>query len=156
MAIEAPLSRYKKNNFRIILVILIGFAAWFTYDGYINKDYIKENTDNYGTEEARPNSDLIFNKRAPFFLLAGAVIVGAYFFLTKDKKIIADEKSLLTGKTSIAYDSIEKIDKTHFESKGYFVITYKDEAGKDSRLKLSDRTYDNLNSILDELVTRIS
>ena len=74
----------------------------------------------------------------------------------KDKKVVADESSLIVGKRQIAYDSIEKIDKTHFDSKGYFVVTYKDYQGVDANLTLSDRIYDNLSAILDELVAKIS
>ena len=156
MAIEAPLSKYRKNNFKIAFLILIGFGAWFTYDGYFNEDYIKENTENYGTAEATPNSDLIFNRRSPFFLFGAALVTCVWFFLVRDDKVLADEGALITKRCSIAYNSIEKIDKTHFESKGYFVITYKDSQGKEARLKLSDRSYENLSAVLDELIARIS
>jgi hypothetical protein len=156
MAIEAHLSKYKKNNFRITLLLLIGFGIWFAYDGYFNEDFIKKNTNNYGTPEAAPNNDLIFNQRAPFFLFGTAVVVGVWFFLVRDKKLVVGEDALVTEKYSIAYNSIEKIDKTYFESKGYFVVTYKDNEGKEARLKLSDRSYDNLPAVLDELVAKIS
>ena len=156
MAIEAPLSKYKKNNFKIALLILIGLGGWFAYDGYLNEDYIKENTTNYGTAEATPNSDLVFNRRAPFFLFGAAIAVSVWFFLVRDDKVLADEDALVNKKCSIVYDSIEKIDKAHFESKGYFVITYKNDRGREARLKLSDRSYDNLSAVLDELIAKIS
>ena len=66
------------------------------------------------------------------------------------------ENSLVAGKLEIAYDSIQKIDKTHFDSKGYFIITYKDYQGVDADLRVSDRTYDNLSAVLDELIGKIS
>jgi len=152
MAIEAPLSKYKKNSFIIGIVILIGLAIWFAYDGYRNEKFIQKNTDQDGT----PNSTLVFNRKSPPYLIGAAVLLGVYLFVIKGKKVVADENSLVVGRRQIAYDSIEKIDKTHFDSKGYFTITYKDYQGVDADLKLSDRTYDNLPAILDELIARIS
>jgi len=152
MAIEAPISKYKKNSFKIGIVILIGLAIWFAYDGYRNEKFIQKHTGQNGT----PDSILVFNRKSPPYLIGAAALLGVYLFIIKDKKVIADENSLITPKRQIAYDSIEKIDKTHFDSKGYFIITYKDYQGVDADLKLSDGTYDNLPAILDELIAKIS
>lgn len=152
MAIEAPLSKYKKNSFKIGIVVLVGLAIWFAYDGYRNEKFIKKHTDQNGV----PDSTLVFNRKVPPYLAGAAVLLGLYLFAVKDKKVIAGQDSLIVGKRQIAYDSIEKIDKTHFDSKGYFVITYKDYQGVDADLKLSDRTYDNLPAILDKLIAKIS
>ena len=152
MAIEAPLSKHKKNNFRIGIVVLVGLAIWFAYDGYRSEEFIKKHTDQNG----KPDSTLVFNRKAPPYLVGAAVLLGVYLFAIKDKKVVADESSLIIGKRQIAYDSIEKIDKTHFDSKGYFVITYKDCQGADTSLTLSDRIYDNLSVVMDELVAKIS
>ncbi len=152
MAIEAPISKYKKNSFKIGIVILIGLAIWFAYDGYRNEKFIQKHTGQNGT----PDSILVFNRKSPPYLIGAAALLGVYLFIIKDKKVIADENSLITPKRQIAYDSIEKIDKTHFNSKGYFIITYKDYQGVDADLKLSDGTYDNLSAVLDELIAKIS
>jgi len=152
MAIEAPISKYKKNSFKIGIVILIGLAIWFAYDGYRNEKFIQKHTGQNGT----PDSILVFNRKSPPYLIGAAALLGVYLFIIKDKKVIADENSLITPKRQIAYDSIEKIDKTHFDSKGYFIITYKDYQGVDADLKLSDGTYDNLSAVLDELIAKIS
>ena len=40
MAIEAPLSRYKRNNFKIYIVVCLFAAAWFAYDGYLSQRFI--------------------------------------------------------------------------------------------------------------------
>ncbi len=152
MAVEAPLSKYKKNNFRIGIVILVGLAIWFAYDGYRSEEFIKRHTDQNG----KPDSTLVFNRKAPPYMVGVAVLLGVYLFAIKDKKVVAGQDSLIVGKRQIAYDSIEKIDKTHFDSKGYFVITYKDYQGVDTNLKISDGIYDNLSAVLDELVAKIS
>ncbi|MCD6392096.1 MAG: hypothetical protein J7M40_01175 [Planctomycetes bacterium] len=157
MAVEAPLSKFKKNGFKIYIAILVGLASWFIYDGYLNKGFIEKNTLDYGTEDARPNGTLVFNQKAPPFLLAGAAALTVYFFMIKDRKLTTDDTALaINGKKTIAYDKIESIDKTHFDTKGYFVITHIAEGGKETNLKLSDRMYDNLSAVLDELVAQIS
>jgi hypothetical protein len=152
MAIEAPLSKYKKNNFKIGIIVLVGLAIWFAYDGYFNEKFREKHTDKNGM----PDSTMVFNRKAPPFFVGAAVLLGVYLFIVKDKKLIAGENSLVVGKHEIAYDSIVKIDKTHFDSKGHFVITYKDYKGVDANLKLSDKTYDNLSAVLGVLISKIS
>jgi len=153
MAIEAPVSKYRKTNLKIYIVLCFAVAAWFAYDGYINKDFMEKNTD----ENGKPNSTLIFNQKAPPFFAGAAILFGAYFFVIKNKKLFADENELvLSDKDKIPYDSIQSINKTYYEKKGFFVITHKDEHGKEINRKLSDRNYDNLSVILDHLVAKIS
>jgi hypothetical protein len=153
MAIEAPISKSKKTNFKIYIAVCIGLAIWCAYDGYFNDKWIEEHTDTNGNPEAY----LVFNRKAPPYFIGAAVLLGAYLFAIRNKKIIADENELvLSDKKRIPYDSIQKIDKTHFDSKGFFLITYKNKDGREVNRKLSDRTYDNLAAILDELVAKIS
>jgi len=153
MTTEAPVSKFKKNNLKIYIVVLAVFAIWCAYDGYFNEEWIKEHTD----ADGNPKSYLVFNRKAPQFLIGAAALLGVHLFAIKNKKIVADEGELIiSDKKRISYDSIRKIDKTHFESKGFFSITYKDKNGKEASQKLSDRTYDNLAAILDRLVEKIS
>ena len=155
MAIEAPLSKYKKQNCYIGFAILLAAAVWFGYDGYLNKKFIEKHTVENELGEKVPDGDLEFNRKSPPFFLTGALLVSGYFFMVKNRKVVAGEKSLVTPRAEIPYDSIQKIDKTFFEKKGYFVIIYK-EGEKESSLKLKDRSYDNLQAVLDELVKQIS
>jgi len=153
MAIEAPVSRFRKNNLKIYIVVCAALATWFAYDGYFNKKFIEKHTD----EEGNPDSTLVFNQKAPPFFAGAAVLLGVYLLTIKNKKIIADESELIISpKEKISYDSIQKIDKTNFESKGYFILTYEDEQGHQINRKISDRKYDNLGPILDHLVAKIS
>ena len=152
MAIEAPLSKYKKSNLKIFMAVLIGAAVWFGYDGYYNGKFIEENT----TSEGVANDTLKFNRKAPPFLFGGAVLLGVYLFSIRNKKIVANDQSLVAGNKTIDYDKIEAIDKTHFDKKGFFIVMYKDALGSDAQLKLSDRTYDRLPAVLDELIARIT
>ncbi len=153
MAIEAPISKFKKNNLKIYIAVCIGLAIWCIYDGYFNEDWIKEHTNPDGT----PKAYLVFNKKAPYFFAGAGVLLGIYLSVIKNKKLIADENDLvISAKEKIAYDSIQKIDKTNFDSKGYFIVTYKSESGSEVNRTISDKTYDNLQAILDHLVAKIS
>lgn len=152
MAIEAPASKFRKNKLRIFIVALIFLAVWFAYDGWYNKAFIQENTTPEG-----PNSSLVFNQKAPLFIVAGALLLAVYLFVSRNKKLVADENELIVSdKEKISYDSIEKIDKTHFDSKGFFIITYKNANGTEVNRKVSDGSYDNLAAILDHLVAKIT
>jgi len=152
MAIEAPISKYKKNNLVIYIILCIVAGGWFAYDGYINKSFITKHTNDEGT----PDSTLVFNQKAPPFFAAAAVLFAMYLFVIKNKKLVADENELIfSPKERIPYDSIQKIEKTYFDKKGFFVVTYKDEHGKEINRKLSDRNYDNLAAILDHIVSKI-
>jgi hypothetical protein len=150
MAIEAPLSNYKKKNILIVAAILIGVGAWFAYDGYKNPEFINKHT-----VEGVADSTLNFNRKAPPFMIGAGILLGVYFFIIKGKKIVADEKELIAGNITVGYDTIEKINKTHFDKKGFFVVTYSQD-GQSKELKLSDRTYDNLGAVLDQIVSKIS
>jgi hypothetical protein len=149
MAIEAPLSRYKKNNLKIMTVILIGFGLWFYYDGYINQKFIDKHTIN-----GEMDSTLKFNRYGWPVFIAGGIFTGVLFVITRNKKVVADEKQIRAGNKVIAYDSIEAINKTHFDKKGFFTITYND-GGQSRDLTLSERTYDNLSAVLDHTVAKI-
>ena len=119
MAVEAPLAKYKRNSVKIFMVLLIGFAVWFAYDGYVSKSFQKK----YTNEEGVADSTLVFNRQAPFYLVGGAIVLAVYFRLIKDKKIVAGEDGLvLDNGRKIAYDSIEKIDRT-YESRNSKVFT---------------------------------
>ena len=161
MAIEAPISKFKKNGLKIYIAVCIAVAIIFAYDGYLSKykwsmryNFYKEHVvDNDG----KPTSTMNFNRKSPPFFIGLAVLLGAYLFVKRNKKLIADENELIIGgKESVSYDSIQKIDKTHFKSKGYFLITYRYKNGHEVNRKLSSRTYDNLAAVLDELVAKIS
>lgn len=157
MAIEAPLSKYSRNNVFIFIAVFLGLAIWFTYDGYFNEKFIEEHTLNHGTAEASPDGTLAFNQKAWPFLVGGAVLCAGYLLLIKNRNVVAGDTDLvINGRKSITYDSIERIDRTHFDKKGYFVITYKDQQDKEVDVRLSDRSYDNLGAILEELIAKIS
>ena len=161
MAIEALISKFKKNGLKIYIAVCIAVAIIFAYDGYLSKykwsmryNFYKEHVvDNDG----KPTSTMNFNRKSPPFFIGLAVLLGAYLFAIKNKKIIADENELIiSNKERIAYDCIQKIDKTYFGSKGYFIIIYKNKDDREVNRKLSGRTYDNLAAVLDELVAKIS
>jgi hypothetical protein len=161
MPIEAPISKYRKTNLKIYIVVCSVLAIIFAYDGYLSKyqwsgryNFYKEHVlDNDG----KPNPTMVFNQKSPPFFAAAAVLFVVYLFAVKNKKLIADENELVfSDKDKIPYDSIQSINKTYFKKKGFFVITHKDEHGKEIDRKISDRNYDNLAPILDHLVAKIT
>lgn len=153
MAIEAPLSRYKRTNFYVYIAVCVVLGLWFAYDGYFNPSFIEEHTD----EEGHPNSTLEFNRKSPPFFLAGALFFAGYLYVIRKRKLVAgDDALVIAGKQKIPYDAIETIDKTYFEKKGFFTITYKNEQGREVRRRISDREYDNLGPILDHLIAQIT
>ena len=152
MSIAAPYSKYKKNNFKIVIVLCLVFAAWFLYDGYFSETFIEKHSD----ENGNPDSTLIFNRKSPPVFIAIALCCVIGLLIVKNKKIVLDENSLILPKQTINCDSIQAIDKTFFDEKGFFTITYKDQKGDENSLKISYKKYDNLTAVLDELVAKIS
>lgn len=153
MAVEAPISKFRRTNLKIYIVVCVGLAIWFGYDGYFDEKFMEEYTKADGT----PESTLVFNQKSPPFFIGAAVLFGACLFAIKNKKVLADENELIIDdKKRISYDSIQKIDKTHFDSKGCFIITYKNQDGSELDCRLSDRKYDNLAAVLEHLVAKIS
>jgi len=159
MAIEAPYRKYRKTNFKISIVLCLGAAIIYAYDGYLSKYEwsLRRSFYEEHVKDGKPDFDMAFNQKSPFVLVGLAAVLTAWFWVRKKKKLLADEnKLIINNKKNISYDSIEKIDKTYFDKKGFFVITYKDKGGKEVRRKLNDRTYDNLAAILEHLVAKIS
>ena len=150
--IEAPASRYKKQNFILWAIVLIGLAVWFAHDGYRNQEFIKK----HKLEDGSPDATLKFNKYAPPFMIFGGLVMGAMALVTGRKKLIADDQSLQFSDQTIPYNQIEKVDKTHFDKKGYFVLTWKKDDGSETDIKLSDREYDNMPAVLDRIIEKIS
>ncbi|OHB67670.1 MAG: hypothetical protein A2Y77_01995 [Planctomycetes bacterium RBG_13_62_9] len=152
MTLEAPLSRSRRTSFIIYIVACVAMAAWFAYDGYINESFIAEHTG----EQGNPDSTLVFNQKAPPFLLGGAALFGICLAAMRGRKLAAEENELvISARERIPYDAIERIDKTHFESKGFFTITYKKD-GREVDRKLSDRRWDRLGPLLDHLIAKIT
>jgi len=153
MAIEAPLSKFKRNNVKIYIVVCLVLAGWFAYDGYISESFQSEHTN----EAGQPDGVLVLNQKAPLVLVGGAVLLAFYLYAIRGRKLVADEdKLIVAGKETILYDTIEKIDKTHFADKGFFTIVYKQGEGAEVERRLSDRQYDNLEPVLDHLVAKIT
>ena len=100
-----------------------------------------------------PNANLKFNRIwGPVVCLLVALYFLRSVVQTPRQRVVADEKGLtVTGRGTIAYGDIKKIDKRFFEKEGYFVVEY-DQAGSAKQVKLSDRKFDSLGLLLDELV----
>lgn len=152
MAVVAPLAKFKKTNFKIYVGLLLIFAGYFGYDANYNKKFIAKHTVN-----GKPNSTLIFNQKSPPYMFAAAVAIAVYAWTIRNKKIVADDGQLvLSEKEKISYSSIESIDKTNYDSKGFFVVVYKDDSGSSQQKKISNRNYDNLDAVLELLVSKIT
>lgn len=152
MAVEAPISKFKKNNLKLYIVFCVLMGAWFGYDGFFSESFRAKHTVNGVVD-----STVLLNQAASFILMGLAALFVVYFFVIKDKKIVADDNELIIdGKKKISYQAIQKVDKTFFEKKGFFTFVYKDESGKESEIKISDKRYDNLSAVLDKLVEKIS
>ncbi|NLH17730.1 MAG: hypothetical protein GX455_14225 [Phycisphaerae bacterium] len=151
MAIVAPLSRYRRNNHLILLVVFLGLASWFYYDGHYNKEFTTKHTKPDGT----PDDTLVINRSAPPYLLVGAFLVVANFVRVRNQRIRVDDENLNVNSLTIPLSSITQIDKTYFDSKGFFVLSYK-SGGSEKNLKLYARSYDNLSAVLDRLIEELS
>lgn len=150
MAIIASGSRYRRNTNFIIVVICLAVMGYCIYDGWIDKEFQQKHT-----QDGKPDGTLQFNRIYGPVLFSVAVL---YFLISafrlNAQKIIADEQGLhLSPKSVIAYNSIKKIDKRFFDKEGHFTIEYH-SGTTDKRLKLSDKMYDNLGLLLDEVVRR--
>jgi len=159
MIIEAPYSKYSKTNFKIAIAVCIAGAIIFAYDGYLSKFKwsLRRSFYEKHVKDGKPDSDMVFNQKAPFVLGPLAAVLLAWFYARKNKKLLADENELIiSAREKISYSSIQKIDKTYFSSKGSFTITYKDRNGREVNRKLSIRKYDNLAAILDHLIEKIT
>jgi len=153
MDIVGPVSRHKTNSAVLYIAVLVGFGLWCLVDGYFKTSFIQEHTG----PDGRPDSTLLFNRYAPFVLFLGAAGLGLWLFSIRNRKVVATDTKLIVRDTlRVPYDSIQQIDKTHFEKRGFFVITYRTEGTREDTVRLDDRDYENLRPILDRLVKEIT
>jgi hypothetical protein len=153
MALVAPISKSGKNWLIIYMVGLIGFGAYCIYDGFYNKTFMDEHTD----EEGVADSTLLFNQKSPPLFFVGAALLGLRLFWIRNRRMVAEENELIVSeRLRIPYDAIQEIDKTHFKEKGIFTVSYDNPDGKRVHRKFDDRKYDNMEAILDLLVEKIS
>ncbi len=152
MDILGPASRHRGNTFILYIAMLVLFSLWCAYDGYFNSEFITQHTVN-----GRPDGSLQFNQYSPPVMILAAAGLTVWLFRSRGPGIVAGDTALtLSESLTVPYDSIEQIDKTHFATKGYFIVTYKTQDGKEATVCLDDRKYDNLGPILDRLVEKIS
>ena len=161
MEIVAPISSYKKNGLKIYMVGCFIAAAVLAYDGYLSKYEWSQRYDFYKKHvvdnDNQPDGTMLFNRYVSVLALVGGIYFAARFFQKKDDKIIADDNAVtFCGGEKINYDSIEKIDKSAYNSKGYFVFTYKDSSGGEKDKKLSNKDWDNLDAVMNLMVEKIS
>jgi len=159
MAVVAPYSKYRKTNFKIAIFGGLLVAAVLAYDGYLSKYEWSHRQSFYQkhTINGEPDGTLLFNQRVSIGLLAIAVISAIWFVKVKDHKLVLDDNELIIdNKQKIPYASIEQIDRTHFDSKGFFIISYKKPDGQNALEAFSYKRYDKLKSLLDHLVTKIT
>jgi len=148
MAVTATGSKFSRNNSLIFAAVCLAGAAWFGYDGWFGQYRQTELEKNNGV----PTPNLYFNQYAPVPLATFAIFSLVSAIRTPSKKVFADENGLtILGKATIPYSSIKQIDKRPFEKEGHFIIEYSQDNGV-KKLKLSDRKYDNLALLLDEVI----
>ncbi len=153
MAVEAPYSKYRKTNCLIYILILLVVGGWCVYDGYLNEGWIAEHTNPDGS----PKPYLTINRQGPYYMGVAAVAAAIFWLTVRNKKVVADENELIISeKEKIPYNSIQQVDKTHFEARGFFIITYKNADGRNVLRALSYKKYDNLKAILEHLVSKIT
>ena len=136
MAIEASVSKYKLKSLKIYMAICVVAAIVFGYDGYLSKyEWSKRQgfyNEHFVENDGAPDSTMAFNRNSPPVFLAVAVIFAVRLAMIINKKILADESGVVIGKQTVSYDSIEKIDKTRFGQKGYFIVTFKNAQGNET------------------------
>jgi hypothetical protein len=151
-AVVAPISKYKKTNLKIYMVVCLVLAAWFSYDGYFNKDFIAKYTNDDGTIK----DTLVFNQKAPIVLVVISFLVAFRIFVVKDRKVTADEEAItVNDKEKIPYTAIKKVDKTWYKEKGYVDIEYNTGEGQTSS-RISSKNYDNLDAVIEKLTAKLS
>jgi len=148
MTVEATGSKFTRNNRFYLTALCLAGALWFGYDGWFGSYRDKELESNDG----KPTASLLFNQYSPIPLTLIALCSLYFGFRITSKKIEADEEGLvLSGGEKIPYRTMKKIDKRRFKNKGLFSIAYETDTGEKT-LKLTDRQYDNLGKLLDEIV----
>ncbi len=148
----AKYSSYRLGNIKIAIFVLLGLSAWFVYDGYYNQKFIDKHT----SAEGEADHTLIFHKYVAYFSVPAAGVAAVAFFINRKKRIVAGQDALqVNDGLSIPYDTMEEIDHTEYDTSGKFSITYVD-GGANKKLVLTKKSWDNLDKVLEYMISKIS
>ncbi|MBN1845879.1 MAG: hypothetical protein JW810_09365 [Sedimentisphaerales bacterium] len=151
MAVVAPGSRHTRNTNLMIVIACVIFAGWFLYDGWFNESFKQKHLRDDGTPDATLESNRLW---VPLGCAAVAVFFLYSTIRLKRRSITADEQAVASSEgLRIAYSSIQRIDKRLFDKEGHFTLFYTAD-GVEKKWKLTDRMYDQLGLLLDEIVRR--
>jgi len=122
--IVAPAAKDPVVRYFILAAMLLGFAGWLVYDGYIAKKYkytsLSWDTVNDWFEWA-------MNCIGPFVLLPCGLLVLIRAVLFAKRKLVADAEGIgYEGKERILWSHINTVDATKLKSKGYLYLHYGD------------------------------
>jgi hypothetical protein len=151
MAVEATGSQFARKNAIIFFVVSLGIGLYFFHDGWLGwfGGYMQKQLDEGG---GKPTLDLQFNRYAPFVLWIVSVYSLIGYIRIPKRRLVADDTGLtVQDQPAIPYTSITHIDNRQFKKSGYFLVGVND-GGQKKELKFSDRKYDNLGLLLDELI----
>ncbi len=143
MTAKATPSKYSKKYYIIVTIACIFLASWFVYDGYF--------TDKYNPEVDPELSNFDVNGQKiywPVTCLLSAAYCGYLLLALSKRHIVADNNGLtIDGKPLRPYSDIKSINKKTLKSKGILIIEF-----IDGNVKLTDRNYDGLDNLLDEII----
>ena len=151
MAVEATGSSFARKNAIIYAVLGILVGLYFFHDGWLGwfTDYMDKELEAGGDN---PTLNLQFNRYVPFVLWPFALYYLIQIPRISKQRLVADNKGLtIQNQPTLSYDTITHIDNRPFDKSGYFLVGVND-GGRKRELKFSDRKYDNLGLLLDELV----
>lgn len=150
MAQVAKASRYKRRSNYIFILVCVALGGYLLYDGRLHQEFIKEHTRPDGTADITLEVNRTWGPLACALGVAYLVVSGLRW---RSKQVAADEQGLvLANGARVGYDQVLKIDKRQFAQKGRFSVVYEGSGGSEQELTLSERDYDGLGLLLDELV----
>jgi len=150
MSVIATGSKYTQKTFYMYIVGSMAFGLYYFYDAWFDTAYRAEQL-KLGDGVATPN--LNFGR----YIIIPLAILSIYWFINIKKsqklKIEATDAGLqVDANTFVSYDDFVHIED-RFKTKGFIVVAYMDN-GIQKEVKLSDRKYDGLGLLKDELVNQ--
>jgi len=147
MSVKAIGSKYAKNTSYLYVLICMVMGLWFCYDGWFGEYRATELAKNDGM----PTPNLYANQ----YLIIPLTLISIWFYISALKvgKLVAEATSeglIINNNPLIAYTDFVHIED-RFKTKGVVIIAYMSD-GVQNEVKLSDRQYDQLGLLRDELI----
>ncbi|NLX07071.1 MAG: hypothetical protein GXY33_18185 [Phycisphaerae bacterium] len=143
MSVECGMGNGRKIRFIIAIIIFIGIALWYGYDGWLNEEFRAEHS----------STDVLLNQVIAVVSAVALVVAAVRLVMASGSRVVADDSGIdVYGKYKIAWSDMVRVDDSKWE-KGLVRVYYQRD-GQEREYLVDSYMLDCYDDLLDEISHR--